>query len=339
MSIEFHRRMLADDVRHVAFRAAFERVLKRGRSTVADIGAGTGVLAFFARELGAREVWLYDPGAALALAELVAARNGIDGLHFVPERSLDVQDPPQVDVVVAEVLGNFAYEEGVLETLRDARRFLAPGGALIPQSIVQWAAPVASDRFERDFRTWRSVGHGLDWSDAERVTRNNMYVFAIEPNDLLGAAPASWDALEFSGDIDSKREGRVSWTLTSDATIFGFALWWECTLVPGVVLSTSPFAARTHWDQIYLPLLEAIDERDGRGRKRHRRALDGRAAARGGLRQSAGARYRQRLSRLARAQRSIPDPRRQTPFGMTPPGVISSMACGNTCASFCVTIG
>ena len=91
------------------------------------------MLAFFARELGAREVWLYDPGPALGLAEAVAARNGIDGLHFVPERSLDVADPPRVDVVVAEVLGNFAYEEDVLETLRDARRFLRPGGTLIPR--------------------------------------------------------------------------------------------------------------------------------------------------------------------------------------------------------------
>jgi protein arginine N-methyltransferase 1 len=258
MSIEFHRRMLADEVRHEAFRAALGRVLKPGRSTVADIGAGTGVLAFFARELGAREVWLYDPGAALALAELVAARNGVDGLHFVPERSLDVEDPPRVDVVVAEVLGNFAYEEGVLETLRDARRFLAPGGTLVPQSIVQWAAPVTSDRFEQDFLTWRSVGHGLDWSDAERMTRNNMYVFAIEPRDLLDVAPAAWDSLEFAGDIASKRAGRVSWELAADAKIFGFALWWECTLAPGVVLSTSPLAPRTHWDQIYLPLLEPI---------------------------------------------------------------------------------
>jgi protein arginine N-methyltransferase 1 len=264
MSIEFHRRMLADSLRHDAFRAALARVLHPARSTVADIGAGTGVLAFFARELGAREVWLYDPGVALALAQVVAKRNSIEHLHFVPARSLDVLEPPPVDVVVAEVLGNFAYEEGVLETLRDARRFLVPGGTLIPHSIVQWVAPVTADRFEREFRSWRNIGHGLDWSDAERVTRNNMYVFAIEPKDLLlDAPPASWDALEFSGEIDSRRAGRVAWTLRSNATIFAFALWWECTLVPGVVLSTSPFGERTHWDQIYLPLLEPLTGRAG----------------------------------------------------------------------------
>jgi protein arginine N-methyltransferase 1 len=258
MSIEFHRRMLADRVRHEAFRAALAAAIRPGASTVADIGAGTGVLAFFARELGAREVWLYEPGAALGLAEAIAARNGIDGLTFVPARSLDVENPPRVDVVVAEVLGNFAYEEDVLETLRDAQRFLAPGGTLIPQSIAQWAAPVTTDRFERELSSWRGVGHGLDFADAEYMTRNNMYVYAIEPGDLLPGAAAQWDSLTFRGDIDSRRSGTVSWRLDAAATVYGFALWWDCTLSPGVVLSTSPLAPRTHWEQIYLPLLEPL---------------------------------------------------------------------------------
>lgn len=263
MTIEFHRRMLADRVRHDAFRDALARVVRPGRSTVADIGAGTGVLAFFARELGAREVWLYEPGGVLALAAAVAERNGIDGLHFVQERSLDVDDPPLVDVVVAEVLGNFAYEEDVLETLRDARRFLAPGGVVIPHSIVQWAAPVTSDRFERDLRTWRYVGFGLDWSDAERVSRNNMYVHDVTADDLLPVPPASWDALEFASDAPSRRSGLAEWAIGAAAPVFGFALWWDCTLVPGVVLSTSPFAPPTHWERIYLPLLEPLDVRAG----------------------------------------------------------------------------
>jgi protein arginine N-methyltransferase 1 len=263
MSIEFHRRMLADRVRHEAFRAALQHAIEPGRSTVADIGAGTGVLAFFARELGAREVWLYDPGSALALAEAVAARNGIGGLHFVQERSLDVADPPRVDVVVAEILGNFAYEEDVLETLRDAQRFLKPGGTLIPASITQWVAPVTTDRFERELRSWREVGFGLDWTDAEYLTRNNMYVYAIEPKDLLADGATSWDSLDFGGPIDSRRAGSAEWRPRTACEMFGFALWWDCTLAPGVVLSTSPFAPRTHWDQIYLPLLEAVRAEPG----------------------------------------------------------------------------
>ena len=102
-------------------------------------------------------------------------------------------------------------------------------------------------------------GSGLDWSDAERVTRNNMYVFTIEPATSSTALRCARDALDFREPIASRRAGSVLLGgAASTATIFGFALWWECTLAPGVVLSTSPYAARTHWDQIYLPLLEPV---------------------------------------------------------------------------------
>jgi protein arginine N-methyltransferase 1 len=256
MLIDFHRRMLADRVRHDAYRAALAYHLGRGARTVADIGAGTGVLSFFARELGARECWLYEPGAVLALAEAIAARNGIDGLHFVPLHSVSVEDPDQVDLVVAEVFGNFALEEGVLDTLADAHRFLVPGGALCPAALQQFVAPVVSDRFARELGTWAEVGHGLDLQDAHAVGVDNMYVYAIEPDDLLAQPDAAqrWDALEFTPTVSGRRAGRVAWTLAADGPVHGFALWWEALLAPGVSLSTSPHAPRTHWDQVYLPL-------------------------------------------------------------------------------------
>jgi len=265
MLIDFHRRMLADRVRHQAYRAALAQVLVPGRSTVADLGAGTGILSFFARELGARECWLYEPGAALQLAATIAARNGIEGLHFVPEWSHLVADPTPVDVVVAEVFGNFALEEGVLETLRDARRFLAPGGTLIPGRLEQWVAPVASQRFDAELRSWRAVGHGLDLRDAEAMSLSNLYVYAIEPADLLGVPAQRWDALHFNTELASQRRGTARWTLADATTVAGFALWWDAVLVPGVTLSTSPHAPRTHWDQIYLPLRTTLELAAGDG--------------------------------------------------------------------------
>ena len=265
MLIDFHRRMLADRVRHDAYRAALAHHIGRGARTVADIGAGTGVLSFFARELGATECWLYEPGAVLGLAEAIAARNGIDGLHLVPQHSLAVEDPVKVDLVVAEVFGNFALEEGVLDTLADAHRFLKPDGALCPAALQQFVAPVASDRFARELGSWAAVGHGLDLRDAHAVGVDNMYVYAIEPGDLLAQPDATqrWDALEFSPTLSGERRGRVGWTLAADGPVHGFALWWEALLAPGVALSTSPHAPRTHWDQVYLPLLAPLAGRAG----------------------------------------------------------------------------
>jgi protein arginine N-methyltransferase 1 len=95
------------------------------------------------------------------------------------------------------------------------------------------------------------------------MTRNNMYVFAMGPEDLVPDAAVSWDSLDFRGPIASRRAGRTAWRPRAPHTIFGFALWWDCTLAPGVLLSTSPYAPRTHWDQIYLPLLRPVAAQAG----------------------------------------------------------------------------
>ena len=100
-------------------------------------------------------------------------------------------------------------------------------------------------------------------SALERVARNNMYVHPIEPRDLLGVPPARWDAVDLTGEFSSSREGTARWPLTAAGRVHGFALWWDATLAPGVTLTTSPHAERTHWDQIYLPLATPIDHAAG----------------------------------------------------------------------------
>jgi protein arginine N-methyltransferase 1 len=236
-------------------------VIRPGETTVADIGAGTGILGFLARELGAREVHLIEHGEVLRLAEQLAADNGLDGLQFWPMPSTEMLDPPRVDVVVAEVLGNLALEENALETLADARRFLKPRGILIPQRIEQFAAPVTANRFRHELETWDRVGHGLDFSAAKRVSFNNVYVHRMSATDLLAQDDAGqrWDTISFDDEVNGYRRGTVRWVLTHPVTLHGFALWWRCTLVPGVALSTAPDAPPTHWDQVYAPILNPIE--------------------------------------------------------------------------------
>jgi hypothetical protein len=259
MLIEFHRTMLADEVRSRAFEAALRQVIDPGRTTVADIGAGTGVLGFMAQRLGAREVHLIEQGAVIELAARLADANGIPGLHFWQAHSSEILEPPQVDVVVAEILGNLALEENALETLADARRFLKDGGVLIPARIEQFVAPVVNPAWRAELCSWDRVPMGLDFGAARAMSLDNVYVRQIPPADLLGAdAARRWDSLDFGADIDGRRHGTASWTLAADAGIHGFALWWDCELVPGVRLGTSPFGPPTHWFQVFAPVAEPL---------------------------------------------------------------------------------
>lgn len=256
MLIEFHRRMLADEVRSAAFEAALRRVIVPGETTVADIGAGTGVLGFMARQLGAREVHLVEHGAVIELAARLADDNAMTGLHFWQAHSTEILDPPQVDVVVAEILGNLALEEYALETLADARRFLKSGGTLIPRRIEQFVAPVVSDAAWRELTSWDRAPLGLDFGAARSLSFDNVYVRRLAPADLLPAADAArrWDVLEFDAGASGQRRGSAHWTLEGAATVFGFALWWRCELVPGVTLATGPHDPPTHWEQVLAPL-------------------------------------------------------------------------------------
>ncbi len=261
MLIEFHRRMLADEVRSAAFEAALRRVIVPGETVVADIGAGTGVLGFMAQRLGAKEVHLIEHGPVIELAAKLADDNQLPGLHFWQVHSCEILDPPQVDVVVAEILGNFALEENALETLNDARRYLRPGGMLIPCSIEQYVAPLIDDCFWRELRSWDHIPLGLDFSAARAISFDNLYVRRFKPAQLLGTADAArlWDRCEFTAEVSGQRRGEARWQLDRPARIYGFALWWRCELLPGISLDTSPHSAATHWDQVYAPILEPLD--------------------------------------------------------------------------------
>jgi hypothetical protein len=260
MRIEYHRTLIADRVRNEAFAQALGSVIKKGVTTVADIGAGTGLLALMAVRLGAREVFLYEAAEVAGVAAKALKANGARNCHLFPCHSTEMVDPPKVDVVVSETFGNYPFEEHIIETLADARkRFLKPGGVLIPRRLEQFVAPVISDRIHAEFGVWDETG--FDLAVAKTMSLNNIYVRTLAAKELLDAK--AWDAVDFGTDGRSSRKGEASWKLKAATTIYGFATWWSAELAPGIVLSTAPEAPRTHWEQLYFPLLAPIAAKAG----------------------------------------------------------------------------
>lgn len=265
MIIEFHRKLLSDKIRNRAFHDALKRVIKPGRTTVADIGSGTGFLGFIASRLGAKHCDLYEHSGALKLSQQIGRLNRIRNCRYIHRHSADVRHPAKADVVVSETLGNFCYEENIIETIEDGKRFLKPGGIIIPQQLFQFVSPVISDRLYRKINIWDEVGFEIDLTPAKAASLNNMYVKTVRTDELLKGEGSvqEWDEVDFRESNASIRESHVEWRPDSDTPVYGFCFWWEAELVEGVRLSTSPFEPPTHWEQVFVPLLEPLQVKRG----------------------------------------------------------------------------
>ena len=88
MRIEYHRTLLADRVRNAAFHAALRRVVVKGKTTVADIGAGTGFLGFLAAKLGAKRVDFYERADIADVARKLLRHNRLTNCR-IAEIALD----------------------------------------------------------------------------------------------------------------------------------------------------------------------------------------------------------------------------------------------------------
>lgn len=275
MRIEYHRTLLADRVRNAAFHAALRQVIVKGKTTVADIGAGTGFLGFLAAKLGAARVDLYESAEIAGVARKLLRHNRLANCRIAQVHSTEVATPDRVDVVVCETLGNYPFEENIIATLNDARaRFLEPGGVIIPHSVEQLVCPVTAERHYRELAQWDEVGYGLDFEPAKTMSLNNIYVRWFEPGDLFegGAHAKAWDKVAFDRRNKTTRAGDATWRMTKPATIHGLALWWRAELAPGVTLGTGPLDPRTHWEQLYLPALSPIAVRAGQSLVAHLRS-------------------------------------------------------------------
>lgn len=256
--IELQRKLLGDTIRNSAFAEAIERTVHRG-SVVIDAGSGTGFLSMLAARRGAK-CHLIEEGAVMSLAKRMARENGFTDFSYHHAHSSRVKAKIRADVLITETLGNFAYEENIIETVMDAKRFLKQDAVIIPSKIRNFAAPVTDERVYHGVNVWDSIGYDIDMAAAKTVSLNNMYVRKIAGTSFLDGEKSvrQWDEVDFSRSMKSIRRGSIRWRVPAGVTVYGFCLFWECTLADDIVLSTSPFSDDTHWDQIFLPLFTPI---------------------------------------------------------------------------------
>lgn len=234
--------MIADRVRMDAFAQALRHAITP-ESVVVDIGTGTGILALLACRFGARRVYAIEPDDAIQVAREIAAANGYaDRIDFIQAVSTKVTLPERANVIVSDIGGMLPLFDRHIPSIVDARRrFLAPGGVLIPQRDTTWSAVVeAPDLFDAYIAPWDDR-FGFDMGAARTQVMNTWRKGNITQDQLL-AEPQDWAVLDYAVVEDPDVRALVTWTISRSGTGHGFAAGFERILGEGARLSNAPDA-------------------------------------------------------------------------------------------------
>ena len=252
-----HAEMLFDEVRVGKYLEAIQQVVKKG-DIVADIGTGTGLLAFLCLKAGAERVHAIERSPAVRWAKLLAEKNEFaDRIVFHNKDSRSCQIPEKVNVVVSELIGHIAFEEGMVESLFDAKeRFLIPDGIIIPERVELKVALVEEDEvYPECVECWEPI-EGIDYSPMREEAVKACYLTGLTSRNLL-SEPKTFFVVNFKRDHLPKLQGERSFRVCRSGKLNGIALWFDALLISGVSLSSGPWT-RTHWKQCFAPIVKPM---------------------------------------------------------------------------------
>lgn len=262
--VDEHRQYLSDVPRLSAFKRAVRELLRPG-DVVADVGSGTGILGLFALEAGASRVHSIESTGMIELGRSIAAANGFAGrFHAIQGHSTEVDLPELVDLLVSDFVGRFGFDAGIFEIYPDAaRRWLRPGGRLLPSRLSMFLAPVERGDMHAQVRFWETPCAGFDVTPGFTWAVNTGYPVALGPGDLLGA-PAEAVNLPVDRPAPASVRAELELRVSREGTLHGLGGWASAALSPSVTLTNSPLAEdRIARRNVFLPLARPVAVQPG----------------------------------------------------------------------------
>lgn len=262
--LDEHRQYLSDNARIAALSRAIQEVIKPGM-VVLDLGCGTGILGLMACRAGASKVYAIEEGGMIEVARSVARDNGFgDRIHHLQGHSSRISLPERVDVVVADQIGRFGFEAGVIQYYADARRrFLKPGGILVPSGLELLLAPVDCPELRENVDFWNGRPAGFDFSSASSIARNTGYPLKFSPSHLLGSSQVA-ASVDLTTDVPLPIRLAAQLVAGRPGTLHGIAGWFSARLSQGVCMTNSPTESDAiRRMNVFFPLESAVPVQEG----------------------------------------------------------------------------
>lgn len=231
----FHHHLLRDQARLDGYAEAIRRVVRPG-DVVADLGSGTGILAWLAWKAGARKVHAVESNTnSYKLLLRLSRLNGATG-HVVPTLSDATQwkPPEKVDVVVCELMETGLLHESIAAVMRNVHAWPSRPRAILPRCV---RLLVEGVELRDEYHGYKAVLSGFRYV-GEGVPLTDLVPYA--EYDFEREAPAEHVAASFA--LTARRDGLLA----------GLQLRTRTGVAPGVEVGEGPAYCT--------PIVLALDE-------------------------------------------------------------------------------
>ncbi|CAJ1435240.1 unnamed protein product [Effrenium voratum] len=261
--------MLQDSVRTSTYnRAIVENPDDFAGKIGLDLGAGSGILSFFAVQAGAEKVYAVEASSMGEVIRLLADANPFltKKIEVVnrPVETITSEVEGKVDVIVSEPIGTFLFNERMIESYLCARdRFLKPGGKMYPNAGTLCIAPFSDSMLHWEQQNkngfWKNTNfYGIDLTAAvQRCTKEHFkqpIVDYINPDCLVApSVDTRFDFTKITVESLHSIEIPFDFEIAQPCLVHGIAGWFDAHFEgtnQTVTLSTAPRCPGTHWYQI-----------------------------------------------------------------------------------------
>ncbi|CAF0716934.1 unnamed protein product [Brachionus calyciflorus] len=257
--------MMQDYVRTATYqKAIFDNSVDFEGKVVLDVGAGSGILSFFAAQAGAAKVYAVEASSMAQHANALIKSNGMQNkIKVIAGKIEDIELPEKVDVIISEPMGYMLLNERMLESYLHAKKFLKPNGKMYPTQGDLYVAPFTDEALfmeqaaKANFWTQNSF-YGVDLSVLKPVAFDEYFkqpvVDTFDPRIII--APPVKHSINFLTASESDLlniEIPIKFDVQAASVVHGLAFWFDVAFIGSTVqtwLSTAPTQPLTHWYQV-----------------------------------------------------------------------------------------
>jgi histone-arginine methyltransferase CARM1 len=257
--------MMQDYIRTSTYqRAMLANLTDFHDKVVLDVGAGSGILSFFAIQAGARKVYAIEASSMAQNCELLVRQNNLsDRIIVIPGKVEEVELPEKVDTIISEPMGYMLFNERMLESYLHAKKWLKQDGRMFPTQGDLHIAPFTDEslymeQYQKANFWYQESFHGVNLTSLRSAAVLEYFKQPIvDTFDIrICLAKSNKYVIDFQSADETDlhvMDIPLSFNVMQSGMVHGLAFWFDCGFLGSdysVWLSTAPTEPLTHWYQV-----------------------------------------------------------------------------------------